>query len=316
MQTNPYDTLGVKETDSLAHINKVYKDFMMLLHPDKSNTAEAKSLRMSPEEKFKYLQLIRKAYKQILNVRKEQKFPDYNVEYEIDEDVKINLRHTGLTEEDAKNFNQDKFNKKFSQAQTRDRKAGMDDPFNRGYGDFAAGKDFNQTGKVSLPSYNPDISVETPKTFARPDMKDNRLVEYIPEAAAFANVGISHQELGLTSISDFSIAPSGKSGIIGSDLNSVYGQNFENWEETVKRDSHLSSKYNDDADVNKRLAAMESDRGGIYDLPLDQKMIRAELDRNTLLANQDRMKNMHQNKRDGYYNDLNKGRLNNGVPHR
>lgn len=317
MQNNPYEILGVRESDSLAQINKVYKDFMRILHPDKIHTQEAKSLNMSPEEKFRYLQLIRKAYKQIVEFRKEQNYPDYNIEYEIQEDVKINIKHSGLTEDDAKNFSSNKFNQHFNQAMERDRKAGMNDPFSRGYNEFSEGKNFDSSGKISMPSYSPDISVEPSKTFARPNMKDNRLVEYLPQAASFSNTGgLHHQELGLTTIQDFSIAPTGKCGIIGSDLNSVYGQNYENWEETVKRDAQLSAKYNDSVDVNKRLANFKSDRGNIYNLPLDQNMLRAELDRNSMLANQDKMRQMQQNKRDAYYNELNKGRLGNGVPPR
>jgi DnaJ-class molecular chaperone len=37
MQNNPYEVLGVKESDSLEHIEHVYKQFMKLLHPDKDN---------------------------------------------------------------------------------------------------------------------------------------------------------------------------------------------------------------------------------------------------------------------------------------
>jgi len=316
---NPYDALGVKESDSLEQINHVYKDLMKVLHPDRANTAEYKAINMSPEERFKYLELIRKSYKQIMNIRQERNYPDYKQDYAIDEDMRINLNHTGMSQGDvnfASDANQSKFNMQFDAAQKRDLKAGMDDPNSRGYGEFASGKDFNQTGSVSMPGYSHDISVETPKTFARPDMKDNRIVSYIPESVGLSSTGLGHQELGLTSISDFGMTISGKGSIVGSDLNSVYGQNFENWETTVARDAKLSARFSNDTDVSKRLANLESTRGGIYDVPLDQKMMRAEMDRNALLASQERMKRGAMDKRATYYNDLNKGRIRNGVPHR
>ena len=55
MQANPYEILGVKETDSLEHIDKVYQGFMKILHPDKANTKEAEvaSKNAQLDEKIK-----------------------------------------------------------------------------------------------------------------------------------------------------------------------------------------------------------------------------------------------------------------------
>lgn len=315
MQTNPYEVLGVSEKDSLEHIDNVYKSFMRLLHPDKAHSSEAKSLNMGKEEKLQYMQLIRKAYIDIMEVRKETKYPDYKMDYQIDQESKINL-HNGLTEDDAKNFNTSKFNNIFNLGLERDKKAGVYDPFGRGYGEFDVGKKFSDEGTIVMPTYNHDVPIETPKVFHRPDMKDNRLVEYIPESAAFANTGMDYQELGLTNISDFSMITSGKGSINGTDLMSVYGQNYEPWEHTVKRDSKLYAKFTDESNLNSRMAKIEQDRGGIYDLPLDQKMIQAESTRNFAMEQQEKIRNMNKQKRDEYYNELNKGRLNNGVPPR
>jgi len=315
MNINPYEVLGVSEKDSLAHIENVYKQFMRLLHPDKANTPEAKNLKMGKEEKLQYLQLIRKAYTSIMDIRKETKYPDYKMEYKIDQESMINL-HNGLTEDDAKNFNANKFNSIFKESLERDKKSGMTDPFGRGYGEFDVGKRFEDSGKVTMPTYSHDIPIETPKVFHRPDMKDNRLVEYLPESAAFANIGMNYQELGLSNVSDFSVTLSGKGGFCGTDLMSVYGQNYEPWEETVKRDSKLYNKYNDESNLNAKMAQMESSRGGIYDLPINKEMLEAERTRNFALEQQERMRMMTKNQRDEYYNDLNKGRIGNGVPPR
>ena len=48
---NPYEVLGVSETDSIEHIEMAYKGFMKILHPDKANTPEAKRLGMTTDEK-------------------------------------------------------------------------------------------------------------------------------------------------------------------------------------------------------------------------------------------------------------------------
>ena len=287
---------------------------MKLLHPDKANTVEARSLNMGKEEKFQYMQLIRKAYMSIIDARKEKKYPDYKMDYKIDQDSKINL-HQGLTEDDAKNFNREKFNNLFNQGLERDKKAGVTDPFGRGYGEFDIGKKFSDEGKVVMPSYSHDVPIETPKVFHRPDMKDNRLVEYLPESG-FGGSGLAYQELGLTNVTDFSMTTMGKGALGGSDLMSVYGQNMEPWEHTVKRDAKLYAKFNDESNLSARMANLEKDRGGIYDLPLDQKMIQAEMERNFAMENQERIRNMNKAQRDEYYNELNKGRLNNGVPPR
>jgi curved DNA-binding protein CbpA len=315
MNMNPYEVLGVKETDSLEHIESVYKKFMMLIHPDKANTKEARSLNMGKEEKIQYLQLIRGAYTNIVSSRKETKYPDYKMEYNIDQDSKINL-HQGLVEEDTKNFDKAKFNKIFNDSLEKERKAGITDAFGRGYGEFDVGKKFSDEGKITMPAYAGDIDVEHSKIFQRPNMKDDRIVEYLPESAAFANTGMDYQELGLTNVSDFSMTTTGKGSLGGTDLMSVYGQNYEPWDKTIMRDPRLAAKFTDEGNVSQRMAQMEVDRGGIYDVPIDHKMMEAERTRNFASEQQEKMRIANKNYRDGYYNELNKGRLNDGVPPR
>ncbi len=240
MQTNPYEILGVSETDTVDHIEHVYQQFMKLLHPDKANSQEARKLKMGKHEKLQYLEMIREAYKTIMSTKKETNYPDYKLDYEIDQDSKIHL-HNGLTEDDAKNLNKTKFNKIFIDSLERDKKAGIVDAFGRGYSEFDVGRKFSDEGPLTMPSYS-EMSVETPKVFSRPDMKDNRLVEYIPESSVFSAVGMDYQELGITNVSDFSMNTSGKGALGGTDLNNAYGNNFEPWETTVKRDAKLYAK--------------------------------------------------------------------------
>jgi curved DNA-binding protein CbpA len=313
MNTNPYQVLGVKETDSLEHIEHVYQNFLKLLHPDKAHTQEARKLNMEKDEKLQYLHMIRTAYNSITSSRKETKYPDYKMDYSLGPDIKINM-YTGLTEDDAKNFDNTKFNKIFNIGVERDKKAGIVDAFGRGYGDFDAGKKYSDEGTVTMPSYSGDIDVEPSKIFHRPDMKDNRLVEYLPESGAFAGTGIDYQELGLTNVSDFSMTISGKGALGGVDLMSVYGQNYEPWEKTIMRDSKLSEKFTNQENVSQRMAQMEASRGGIYDLPIDHNLMEAERSRNFVHEQQEKMRMANKNYRDEYYSELNKGRLNDIEP--
>jgi len=314
MNTNPYEILGVSETDTLEHIEHVYKSFMRLLHPDKANTVEARNLKMDQNEKSEYLILIRGAYNSIVSTKRETKYPDYRMDYKVDQDTRINIDKTFI-DDDGEDFNK-KFNKKFNDGLERDKKAGIVDAFGRGYGDFDTGKKFSDGGKVVMPAYSPDIDVEASKIFHRPNMKDNRLVEYLPESKTFGSIGMDYQELGLSNVSDFSMTTTGKGGLGGTDLMSVYGNNYEPWEQTVMRDPTLAAKFSDEGDIRQRMSKMENDRGAIYDLPIDHKMMEAERARNFALEQQEKMRMAHENYRDEYYSELNKGRLNDGVPPR
>ena len=313
MNVNPYEILGVSEKDTLEHIEHVYKSFMRLLHPDKANTQEAKNLKMSQDERSEYLILIRNAYNSIISIKRETKYPDYKMDYTVDQESRINMDKSFI-DDDGGNFGT-KFNKKFNEGIERDKKAGIADVFGRGYGDFDTGKKFSDEGKITMPSYSPDIDVEASKIFHRPNMNDNRLVDYLPESG-FGGIGMDYQELGLTNVSDFSMTTTGKGGLGGTDLMSVYGNNYEPWEKTIMRDPKLSAKFSDEADVRQKMAQMEQDRGSIYDLPIDYKMMEAEKARNFAMEQQEKMRMANKNFRDEYYNELNKGRLNDGVPQR
>jgi curved DNA-binding protein CbpA len=295
---NPYEILGVSENDSIEHINSVYKNFLIYLHPDKSNLN--KDLNMSYEEKVEYLNIIKSAYKQILETRKESKYPDYKIDYVIDGDLRINIKNDIKFDS---TFNT-KFNEVFEKAREQDKKAGMDDPFNRGYDEFSSNKDYNNTNKVIMPSYNPDIKIEKPKK-----IKENKIIEYVPDGLSYNNFINNNQELGLSSINDFSMSTDGKCAIYGSDLNKVYGDNNELWEDTVKRDSFLSSKYNNDTDINKRFMEMRNDRGNIYNLPLDKKLIKTQIKKNKLDEINQKERENNLNYRDEYFNSMNLGRL-------
>jgi DnaJ-class molecular chaperone len=308
---NPYDVLGVSEKDSLEHIETVYKGFMKLLHPDKSNTPEAKRLGMSHDEKMRYLNIIVESYKTIKESYKERIYPDTNRTYRIDQAHTINFNN-GLTEEDASNFNEHKFNMLFDNSLKRDSEAGMTDPFRKGYEDFNLGRDFSKNTKVTAQSYSQDISVENSKNTKGPKMKDNRLIEYVPDSTVFSNSSNNYQELGITSVSDFSTTIQGKGTIHGTDLMTAYGQNLEPWQTTVQRDAELYSKFNDQSDIVAKSNNLKSDRANIYNLPLDQNMIDKENRHLEKLKKQENKRVLSMKTRDEYYNSLNQGRLEGG----
>jgi len=307
MQFNPYEILGVSERDSLAHIENTYKNLIKLLHPDKAHTTEARKLKMSAEDKMQYIQIIRKAYTTIMDVRKETQYPDYTMDYSVDQDTRINL-YQGLTQDDAKNFNTQKFNNIFEMGLERDRKAGIQDPFGRGYDVFDKGKQYDGAHKVTLQTYNHDVPVETPKEFYKPDMQDNRLVEYLPDALDLPTIG-KFQELGLATVTDFSVTLAGKGAIAGADLDQVYGKNYEYWETSVQRDPHLRAKYSDTTSLGSRMANTEKDRGNIYNLPPDNKMLEAEKARNFAMEQKEKIRHMTQAQQDEYFDFINAGRI-------
>lgn len=307
--TSPYQILGVKNTDSIEHITDVYAKFMKVLHPDKANTKEAKALNLSYEDKLAYYNMIQQAYKTITSSRKQDNYPDYGIDYKIDDDMRV-------VSDIPADADSKKFNQKFDERQQVVEKAGMNDPYSRGYNEFSNGKDFNNLSKVTPKSYSMDVQITTPKLHV-PDMKDNSVVEYIPEFTdMLTNSSIKYNELGLVSVSDFSFTGVGKGSLHGTDLMSVYGQNFENWEDTVKRDKRLHSKFSDETNITKKMSQIESDRAGIYSAELDRKMLKEEVNRNKTQMLEENMRNMNLRQRDGFYNELNLGRLNNGVPPR
>ncbi len=310
---NPYEVLGVSETDSIEQIEMAYKGFMKILHPDKANTPEAKRLGMTQDEKMRYLSLIVESYKTIKETYRDRRYPDTKQTYKVDQDHTIKFNH-GLTENDAKNFNSSKFNNIFDTGLQRDMDAGMSDPFKRGYNDFDTGKDFseNNNTKVVAQTYSGTISVENSKNTKAPKMKDNRLTEYIPDTTSFFDSSSNYQELGLTNISDFSMTIQGKGSIHGTDLMSAYGNNMEPWEHTVKKDAALYAKYNDDEDITSKSNKIKTDRANIYNLPVDQNMANDLKKYNERIAKKEIKRISNMGVRDEYYNSLNQGRLEDG----
>lgn len=294
---NPYEILGVKPTDSITEIKRVYHKYLMLLHPDK------RTIGMTESEQTRYLQEIKQAYQRIIAERKESNYPDYNINYNLEDGLKI---HGNL---DPKNFNPDKFNTAFEKVSEHARKSGVD-PFAKGYEQFSSGKNYNQSGTVTAPTYTTsDISVETRHEFIERDTENGQLIAYRPETVDLYGSGLQYEELGLTQVENFSTSTSGKGSIVGSDLQQVYGKNYEFWENAVKKDEKLKKQFNNSDSIQDRFSHVESSREDIYKQPIDQRLVEQENSFMKQLKEQESARIAAQRRQDQYYTDLNMGRL-------
>ncbi len=375
-ELTPYQILGASENDSITEINSIYKRLVMVLHPDKALTADAKRLGWSAEEKSEAFNQVRKAYKTILKERKESNVPDYNIDYLIDENLKQDrlfnqynefvsstkskvsfdsvpifntgrandIKHDGAsgaaskgkghtTRDDIYNefdienglnkstvksfpvidkFNQDKFNEFFEHNKRKQQEDGFDDPFNRGYNDMFKPMSTEESNLIKSSLSRPDISVQTPSILKRPDMKDGRIVSYgIRENFLLSEPSVGYAEIGLSNVEDFSITVGGISSdcIHGSDLMAVYGQNYEYWEDSVKRDKNIYDKYNDTLAPEKKMNSHLSERSNLsYEPDLE---IQREIDlENKRKEKLEELRKYQAKKEDNYYIARNGGRLN------
>lgn len=313
-QVSPYEVLGVKKEDNLEHINSVYKQLILLLHPDKTKSANSAKLGINSKDKLDAFIKVRDAYKVILKQRKESQYPDYNIDYFIDEEFKQNLDQYGYVEDDvtSDNFSQNKFNRKFDEEKKHHDKNGMADPFSRGYSEFGF-KETDESRAMLTGGARSQISVSEPKEFIEPDMHDGRLVQYIPKESGFKPIGassINYQELGLISVDDFSMSTGNCKGqLCGTDLMSVYGNNKENWETSVMRDESLHSRFNDQTDLNKKMNSMSSTRGNIYNEPKDRNLETQLREQDRMAQRMETIRRANMRNTELYYNDHTKSRI-------
>ncbi len=84
-----YQILGVQKSDLLPTIYAVYRQFMLVLHPDRSSSEESKRLGLSDSDRYNLFLKVKNAYSEILAERKEVDSPDYNIEYSENSDTKV-----------------------------------------------------------------------------------------------------------------------------------------------------------------------------------------------------------------------------------
>jgi curved DNA-binding protein CbpA len=286
---NPYSVLGVSSSDSMEVIDEAYRGLLLLLHPDRVS-----NINLSVHEKKIKLKEVREAYKVILELKKEYDYPDYKLDYTIGSDI-AQVSNPVLAKD---KFSNEKFNEFFNKDLEINKKMGFDDPFNRGYNDFDNEKDYNSSEKVKMPS-RMDLPVIAVKQKSR-KVKDNRLVEYAPEIST--SDSINYQELGLSNISNFSTIISGKEKLAGTDLMSVYGNNYEYWETSVQRNPELYNKFTDNKDLNRRIQDVKDTRKHIYSEPKDKKIEKQIIKQTLQEQQQEYLRSTKQKEIDNFYN--------------
>lgn len=230
----------------------------------------------------------------------ERNYPDYEMNYEIEsefvnakmvglgfdenpdqiidqESLDDRIRNYRYQEYHQKEFQQDfipqsnskfdnqSFNKNFEINRKRDIENGFSDPFSKGYDMFNSKEAEEERKYIEKHKNRPDINVAIKPIHTVPKINDNgSLVEYDYFNENNYNVlsTIPTMELGLNKVNDFSVVISQDRGtqLYGSDLMSVYGENREYWEDSVKRDPELMRKYYDDTSVDVKMSRYMNER--------------------------------------------------------
>jgi hypothetical protein len=250
----PYKILGVDPTITDEELKNEYSRLIKLLHPDKPLTTEAIKQGWTPESKLDAYFAVKNAYANILQLRQvsvENKYPDYNMDYNIDSDFTIPMDEIIDPKE-----NMELFNLKFAKQRELDIKNGFEDPFNKGYSQFDNVRDYNDTKAIKNIPARADISV-VKDPIVEKRSEDLIVRDYFSDyncygSSSFVNNGY---QLGASSVGDFSIIDM-KGSVptsFGTDLMAVYGANYEYWEDTVKRNEKIYEKYQDTSSVTRKM---------------------------------------------------------------
>ena len=272
-EISPYQILGVQENDSLAQITATYRTMIKMLHPDRGLTIEARRLGWTDDEKNLAFIAVQDAYKTIVNERKyidkQNNMPDYNLEYDIESDYTNHVQQ----KIDPRNFDQSAFNQLFEIERQRDIEQGFEDPYNRGYEMFS-NVNTQEHDLIRKGQGRQDIPVSVNQKRVPHKMDNGALVKYnyLDDQNCIKTGSCPVMELGLTNINDFSVKiGSGSASLAGSDLMSVYGQDTEYWEDSVKKDQQLYNKYSDETRPEKKMNNHLSERDSFNFKEIDKE---------------------------------------------
>ena len=332
---DPYKVIGIKNTDTLDTIHSAYKKLIMVLHPDKALTTEAKKMGWTMSDKNEAFESVKKAYDQILIIRKESDCPDYNIDYYINEELKIKIKDDFKKNSNDSNdnsnirpqltvplisaasgseFNADKFNKTFEHDKKYHEENGYIDPFSRGYNSFGRTSE-TEAASIMRSGSRPDIPIPKSKDqykFDEPELnEEGRLITTIPKETSKFGLpthNIPYTELGLTTVSDYSVKSTYKGGLYGTDLQSAYGSNNEYWEDiTRKKDTDLYNKFNNKSGLDELMNKIKNERVDKYDFDpiLQEKLDREEEQERKL----EEIRKRHQEQQDLYFDKMSVGRV-------
>ena len=322
---DPYKVIGVKNNDTLDTIHVAYKKLIMVLHPDKSLSAEAKKMGWSINDKNEAFKSVKDAYDQILILRKESDCPDYNIDYYINEELKIKLRDNDFSNykqagsvvgpaPSGSDFSSDKFNKTFELDKKAHEENGYIDPFSRGYDSFGRTSEA-EAQSIMRSGSRPDIPVPKSKDqykFDEPELNnEGHLITHVPKETSKFGLpthNIPYTELGLTTVTDYSVKSIYKGGLYGTDLQSAYGTNNEYWEDiNKKKDSDLFNKYNNKTGLDELMNKIKNERVDKYDF---DPVLQEQLDRETEQERKlEEIRHQHQEQQDLYFDKMAVGRI-------
>jgi DnaJ-class molecular chaperone len=270
---DPYQELGALKTDSAEKISNNYKKMMMSLHPDKKDTAEFKKLGITEHERVTILKRCMDAYKLIKVERSNQAFPEYkdfNIKYEISAEYvqpsrdfeqtneyksmpdfnKQDKQHFKNTEASLKsNFSTSKFNSAFTANKDYLKQNGYEDPNERGSAIFGNTSDADRSSRT-FQNYSSSRSNEVP-VISQDEMK-KRMKSHTMELQVrgddnfnMLNKGIGYHEIGGPVFGDMSITTH---SLVANDLDTVYGQDLEYFEDSMMRNNKDLSKMRSEYD--------------------------------------------------------------------
>lgn len=268
---NPFDILGIEETDNRHVVMGAYRRMIRMVHPDK-----AVQLGWTPEECTEAFQKIKGAYQTIMKDYNFVDAPDYDIIYSMDNVDSIN--NTDFKECDTTS----QFNKRFELSKKALNQNGGDDPNDVGFSNFSRNQNLGIQELEDL--LTREYETSKPKKY----IKHDTMVKHNPTALAPQN---NSYEFGLTTIEDYGIASSSKSNTLnGTDISQVHN-NDEPWEISVSRNTKLFEKYNnkDNGDLNRRLELLQSERDSINlgkEYEQSEHHYNSELKKNEIRVNQ------------------------------
>lgn len=229
-EIDDYDILGCTRYDSIEHIKEQYKKLASIYHPDKSGSSD-------------YFNKIQNAYKKISSKHRNfSNFPDVRKDYK-----ETNSKDSFYIHKNH-NLNNNNFNEHFIKQKEKDIEMGFIDPYSIGYTNFNHKNDID---KISLSRSNISVVVN-------PKHDKHLTTELINYKPYNNNNNNTHQELGITIISDFSTTSNSGLGLY--DLELCYGSNKEYWEDAIKRNEKLWSKYNNKDNILYKANKLKEER--------------------------------------------------------
>jgi curved DNA-binding protein CbpA len=295
-ELNPYEILGVSENDDLRTINAVYRTLITALHPDKSLTQNAIRLGWTNEEKLTAFITVKKAYDTIAKKHKPINVPDFAVNYNVEEEFTIEQMVGGNGKVDNATFN-----RQFNEYQEKIAKSGYADPYASGYQDLFKPMTEEEIRMIKS-GQRPEIKVTTTEQIRRDDaaISNQQLALTVNDV----NITNNFTELGLTKINDFSFSTAScKNQFCGTDLKAAYGQNNEYWEDTVRRNTEISSKYNDTTKVDNKMNNFMSERETVtFDPNIERQIQQEEYNRKKM----EQLRQLKQKQTDNFYNKISK----------